>query len=80
MPVSPLIKWCQVSQPAGLIIDRDCCQGPGHASSQDNLLIVRDSAYMPVRVSDMLNMQTQIVSFLLCYLLCLIFEFETVLH
>ena len=50
MPVSPLIKWCQVSQPAGLIIDRDCCQGPGHASSQDNLVIVRDSAYMPVRV------------------------------
>ena len=68
MPVSPLIKWCQVSQPAGLIIDRDFCQGPGHSSSQDNLVIVRDSADMPVICQiyiEYTHMQTQTVSFLL---------------
>ena len=48
--MSPLIQWCQVSLPAGLVVDRDCSHGIISASDDELLLVcVRDSTRSPVQ-------------------------------
>ena len=52
MIVPPLIQWCQVSLPAGLVVNRDCSRLGIPSASYDDLLVlivwVRDSTCPPV--------------------------------
>ena len=47
--LSPLIQWCQVPLPPGLVVNRDCSHGITAASNDDLLIVwVRDSTCPPV--------------------------------